>query len=446
MKRYFCTVLATVLLLALSSTAWAGGGHHKYNRSKKADRHHYYQLIRERIHQIRINYQFGAIKHMYDKSDPDARQLFLDYLGMSLPSADEQIQAIKEEYEQKLAERDDTIAALQQQIDELAGQMSAACDARLAEEQEAWQSDLQQQLNAQYDAHQAALSTLTAQLEADCTDRLEQAYADWQASAGDQCAASGLPEQLSFFNTGNVSPYAIDTGSLGNIYVLDRDNLTITIFDINGTVLSQWNPGSFTQPSDIAVDSLGNVYVVDKLAAAPLQKFSPNGAAVPFYTGSTTVIFPSGLFIDSSDNLYVTDYGGSQGGRVLVIDNSGSLVSTFGEEDDLALDEYNDVVVDENNQQIHIVTTNFVANFDMSGAYLGFWEGDFGKPFGIAVGANGDIFIADTYNNEIDQYDNVGNLKSAFAQDSYRPFRIVIDASGKLYVADYGNMQVRIFE
>ncbi|MEJ2155927.1 MAG: NHL repeat-containing protein [Desulfobacteraceae bacterium] len=446
MKKLCSVVLATLLLFTISSTSWAGSHHHKHHKWTKEAKRSYYQMIRERIHRIRINSQFRALKHKYNRSHKDAQQLFLDYLGDKLPSSDEQLEALRQEYEQTIAEKDETIAALQQQLDQLAAQMSAECDARLGQAEEAWQANTQQQLNEQAAAYQTEITNLTAQKEAECTARIDQAYADWQAAAGDQCQEPGPLAQTDFIDTGSVYPYAIDTDASGHVFVLDQKYQTITEFDATGAQAGQWAPGTFILPSDIALDSQRNVYVLDKLAATPLQKFAPDGTPMPFDTGTTTINYPSGIYIDSNDMLYVTDYGGAMGGRILVFDSTGSLQLTFGEVNDLALDEYNDVVVDEANQRIHVITNNAAASFDMTGAYLGFWTGDFLRPLGIAAGPNGDIFIADTYNNEIDQYDSTGALKASFAQDTYQPFRIVTDASGKLYIADHGNRQIKVYE
>lgn len=445
MKRFFSVVLATFLLMAFSTSAWAGRGSHQDNKRSKEEKQKYYQLIREKIHQIRVEAQFRAIKRRYQKSFEDAQQMFLEYLGSSVPSAEAQIEALRAEYDQLIADRDNTIAALQQQLEQQATQMNAECGTRLEEAQNAWQADAQLQLDQLEAAHQTALNDLTMQLQASCDARIEQAYAQWQATAADQCASSGPLTQVSAIDTVSVRPHAIDTDSTGNIFVVDRSSLTVTQYDATGSQLGQWNPGSLTQPSDIAVDSQGNLYILDYLAAAPLQKFSADGTPMAFDTGAANIFFPSGLFIDSGDNLYVTDYGGAQGGRILVFDPTGNLVRTFGEEDDLALAEYNDITVDESAQRIRVVTARMVAEFDMNGTYLGSWQGDFNQPFGIAAGPNGDVFIADTYNNEVDQYDSAGNLKATMAQDTYKPFRIVTSGD-RLYVADHRNLKIKIFE
>jgi tripartite motif-containing protein 71 len=143
--------------------------------------------------------------------------------------------------------------------------------------------------------------------------------------------------------------------------------------------------------------------------------------------------------------------GGLNGGRILKFDSTGALAATFGEVTDpeLAGQEYCDIAVDEINQNIYIVTryNHMVAKFDMDGAYLGAWQGDLSNPNSIAIGAQGQVFVADTYNNQVDQYDADGNLTYTMSSSQlYRPSRIVVDDSGKLYIAVESYQTVQVYQ
>ena len=384
---------------------------------------------------------------MYAKSKPEAQQRFLDYVGVASASNDEQIQAVREEYEQRIDELNGTVATLQQQLDELPAQLNAECDTRLAQAQEDWEIIAQQELNALNTTHQGELETLQIQLNTECDNRLEQAYLDWLATV-EPCPSNDPPQQATALNTGNVSPYAIDMDNSGNIFVLDRDMLSITEMAASGEQIAQWNPGTLGLPVDIGVDSQRNVYVLDQQAAQPLQKFDANGSPLALGADTDAIVSPLGMYVDSGDTIYVTDRGGDYGVRVLKFDTAGNLLGAFGSVAELQWLDYNDVVVDESNAAIYVVTggfSNMVVTFDMDGTYQGAWKGDFRAANGIAV-ADGKIYVADTFNNQVDRYDSDGNLEFAFADDVYRPYHILTDATGNLYVADYGNMQIRIYE
>jgi DNA-binding beta-propeller fold protein YncE len=79
------------------------------------------------------------------------------------------------------------------------------------------------------------------------------------------------------------SPTDIVIDSAGNVYVLDAENNQIQKFTTNGTFVKEWNiqrtKASELVPTDIAIDSAGNVYVLDG-GSNRIQKFTTNGTFV----------------------------------------------------------------------------------------------------------------------------------------------------------------------
>jgi tripartite motif-containing protein 71 len=199
------------------------------------------------------------------------------------------------------------------------------------------------------------------------------------------------------------------------------------------------------------VDSHGDIFILDQGSLNYLQKFSPNGEQLEFTPSVARASYPMGIFIDSQDNIYIIDNGGLNGSRILKFDSTGALVATIGDVAEPALsgDEYSDIAVDEDNQTIYIVTryNHMVAKFGMDGTYLGAWEGDLRNPNSIAIGSLGQVFVADTYNDQIDQYDADGNLVYTISSDQmYRPSRIVVDDTGKLFIAVESYQSVQVYQ
>ena len=461
----FCTaLLAFLMLLALSMPAWAQGkSSGKLPCLTKNDTHYGHHYFKADRHKMRVLKQFRELKKAYEKSSQDVKQMFLEFLGSATSTADTDIQKIREEYEQQIAQLNETIASNQQQL----AAMEATYQQQLTDMQAAYQQQLadagascQTQLAALNDSHEQQVGALVAahaaaleEMSDTCTLKIDAAFKDGQADGLETCAnttPAGEPQPTATWSTGNLSPYALDVDAAGNTYVLDQDYLTVGVYDNAGTSISQWAANTLSMPVDLAVDSQNNVYVLDEYAAEPLQKFNSSGQPEAFGQGDSPIFFPLGLFIDSQDNIYVSDLGGDNGHRILVFDPSGNLIRTLGDVDDatLAYEEYRDIAVDEQNQTVYVVTGNYVAKFDIAGTLTGSWPGSLRSPNSIAVGGQGQIFVADTYNNEIDQYDADGNLMYSFSSDGalYRPMRIVVDDAGRLNLADKRNQLVRVYQ
>jgi DNA-binding beta-propeller fold protein YncE len=136
---------------------------------------------------------------------------------------------------------------------------------------------------------------------------------------------------------------AIDSSRILYI-VTNNTNNSILKFDSNGNFITMWGPngtenGEFHVPIDVAVDSLGYVYVVDsdtsvsyeEIDTARIQKFDSNGNFITMWGSEGTeegqFIIPEGIAIDSQDNVYVAD---SYNHRIQKFDSNGNFITKWG--------------------------------------------------------------------------------------------------------------------
>lgn len=262
------------------------------------------------------------------------------------------------------------------------------------------------------------------------------------------------------------SPAGLTIDSTGNVYVADKDNNSIRIIATDGnvrTLAGSWEPGfkdgkgnkaAFYQPSDVAVDSKGNVYVADTLNhtirkidtegnVTTLNK--PSERAVQYAPGSVEysgdyadgplaqAMFnePSGLAIDYQDNLYVSDKGNQ---RIRYINFTTNQVSTISGGGNYA------------SNQLYV-----------EGEYV---DGDvavarFHSPTGITVTSNGVILVADTLNHAIRAIHNgvvttiAGNgdfgITDGVAKSSvlHQPTDVIELADGTIAIADSANNKIK---
>ncbi|MBC7228114.1 MAG: SMP-30/gluconolactonase/LRE family protein [Thermoflexales bacterium] len=176
---------------------------------------------------------------------------------------------------------------------------------------------------------------------------------------------------------------------------------------------------------------------------------------------------PTGLFIDASNRLYVTE---KDGHRLLRFTASGASDLTIGHaglpgygDDDLTSPL--DVAVDASGN-IWTVFSPAVKKFDASGNPLltipptNPWEGGddeyhFNGPMGVAFDASGRLFVADRWNHRIQVYDVSGGAPAYVLTIGVtgeprsdntgfnEPTRIAFDGSGRLYVVDANNHRVQ---
>ena len=111
------------------------------------------------------------------------------------------------------------------------------------------------------------------------------------------------------------SPTNIDVDSSGNIYVTDTGGFNVKKYTSSGNLLQTFGiqgdvPGTFARPKGVAVDKAGRLYVVDA-AFENIQVFGPNGELLMFFPGQQDAVrltLPAGIFIDYNNISYFSKY------------------------------------------------------------------------------------------------------------------------------------------
>jgi hypothetical protein len=134
------------------------------------------------------------------------------------------------------------------------------------------------------------------------------------SSAGKVLMTLGTPGVPGKSSRAFVRPLSVVVGPKGDIFVADADPLEsgsngrIVKFAKDGTFIKAWGkrgslPGEFNTPHALAMDSMGRLFVADR-DNNRVQIFNQDGT---FLAEWKQFGIPTGIFIDASDMLYVSD-------------------------------------------------------------------------------------------------------------------------------------------
>lgn len=238
-------------------------------------------------------------------------------------------------------------------------------------------------------------------------------------------------------------PTDIAFDSVGNIYVTEYNNKRVQKFDPDGTSLAVW--GISGNPHGIAIDRNDNVYVADQ-SGRKVHKFDSNGALLTSWDLSGN---PHGIAVDSNGNVYVPDFSNNQ---VQKFDSAGNLLTQWG-----SLYPFSVAVDSAGHVYVTQLWKHRIQKFDSDGRFITAWgskgagNGQFDEPRGVAVDSNGNVYVGDSGNDRIQKFDASGNFITAWGSEGNGegqfqfPNGLDITSGGYIYVADSGNNRVQGF-
>jgi sugar lactone lactonase YvrE len=289
-------------------------------------------------------------------------------------------------------------------------------------------------------------------------------------------------------------PIGVAVDSLGNVYIADVNNNRVRKVNTTGIITTMAGTGTagysgdgrdaaqaeLNAPYGLAVDASDNLYIADYGNKA-IRKVVLSGMTGTITTIATGLVHPTGVAVSASGTVYVADPGSNSvlliaSGVTTTVAGTGTagfsgdggdatlaqLNSPFGVAVDasgnLYIADYGNSVIRKVDGARTISTIAGIGTAGYSGDSAAANTAELNGPFGVAVDAAGNLFIADFYNNLIRKVDTAGyittvagNGPAGFTGDGgvatsaklRRPTGVAVDASGSLFIADYGNDRVR---
>ena len=217
------------------------------------------------------------------------------------------------------------------------------------------------------------------------------------------------------------------------------------------------SPGRLADPSAVATDAIGNVFVADT-DHDRIVRLTSSGRYLGALGGPGVLSRPAGVAVDATGNAYVADTGHD---RIVEFDRRGATVRAWGSEGDapgrfdfptaLALEPGGDLyVADTGNDRIQrFPPTGGLPTlvFGRSGRR----HGELDAPAAVAVGQTGDVLVADSGNDRVETFTSTGQYRRVWGAHGSGPGRldapqgIAVDPEGAVFVADGGNDRVEVF-
>lgn len=230
----------------------------------------------------------------------------------------------------------------------------------------------------------------------------------------DKLAGISLPEDTEKKSLPLFKPFGVAADSKGRIYAADTGRAQVFVFDLENKRVDLL-VAEFTTPIAVTVDDADRVFVVDSRKRL-INVFSPTWELEGSF-GSDKLERPVGIAIDNENRfLYVVDVDAH---RLAVFD----------------ADKF-----------------DFLRYIGKPSDPLSAEPGTFSYPLGVAVDADGNVYVTDTMNDRVQIFDADGEFIRMFGKQGITPGTfmrakgIAIDCDGHVYVTDAEFNNVQVFD
>ena len=225
----------------------------------------------------------------------------------------------------------------------------------------------------------------------------------------------------------------LGSDSDGNIYSVSRDGGSSPPFlpiiekynSTGGLVLQVFNSSIAETPTDIAIDSNGNMYITDTDPHNRIVKYNSTGGIVLQWgqSGSESGNFTfsgsqDSITIDGIDNIYVKD----QTNRIQKFDRNGNFITSW-----TGIITGATYINTDNSNNVYNLLTTTVTKYNLNGTLLNTftftpvpsYDAGFADPAGIAISSNNLVYVGQADSDSI-RTDTVGVFNQTDSSQQFR--------------------------
>ena len=220
-----------------------------------------------------------------------------------------------------------------------------------------------------------------------------------------------VPSDLSM---GEAVGIAVDSND--RVFVFNRGQHPVMVFDADGTYLRCWGEGEFQRPHGIHIDSEDALYLTDDQGHC-IYKCTPEGERLVTF-GSPGEPSDTGV-VDANYRTLQQPAG------------------PFNLPTNLALSDDGEMFVSDGYGNCCVHRYAATGELQMSWGEPGCEEGQFHLPHGIAVDSQNRVVVADRENSRLQFFTPAGEFCEQWT-DVVRPCNVFVTPDGNLYVAEMG--------
>jgi DNA-binding beta-propeller fold protein YncE len=243
-----------------------------------------------------------------------------------------------------------------------------------------------------------------------------------------------------------VEPAGVAVNSKGNVYVFHRGKHPLMEFTSSGKFIRSIADDLFVTAHMVRVDRDDNIWTTD-VGSHVVLKLSPEGRVLLALgrmriPGDDVGHFnqPTDVALDRDGNIYVTDgYGNS---RVLKFDKYGNKLLGWGMKGTGPgqFDTPHTIVIDGDLVYVGDRENARIQIFDTNGRFLRQWK--LGYPYGLTLGPDHFLYMADAVAGRILKIERDGKIVGVFTGPQpgqgphFDPHEIAVDRDGAIFTAE----------
>jgi hypothetical protein len=224
-------------------------------------------------------------------------------------------------------------------------------------------------------------------------------------------------EHLGTF-TGITGSTGLAIDSAGNLYVVDASNNLVEKYTSAGINLGVFANTNLSQPYGIAIDGADNVYVVNNSIGSTVERFDPSGKYLGVFA-RTNLFFPTGIAIDSSNNVYVANAPGYIEKISANGSDEGVYVSGLNQPYQLTFDNFGNLFA-------ACAGAGAVEKINPGGGGFTNWV-SVNEAIGIGFDCNNNLYVVDYADNHVEKFQPNGFALGSFATGLLSPWMIAIN-------------------